>query len=152
MRRRHNNVVALKGLKRLLIKVKISSITSSHKENRVFKCNRPNCSLRQHLLERNYFDFNRKIFYVNAKMSCDVKHVLYVIKCLGCNRRAVPTIYCACLSGRFINFCVCAFLFVSPALAGRYRRAVIRPFVHSSTIYSGYLVSTTPPTVFGQSF
>ena len=50
----------------------------------MFKCNRPNCSLCQHLLEQNYFDFNGKIFYVNATMSCDVKNVLYVIRCLGC--------------------------------------------------------------------
>ena len=50
----------------------------------MFKCNIPNCSLCQHLLEQNYFDFNGKIFYVNATMSCDVKYVLYVIRCLGC--------------------------------------------------------------------
>ena len=74
----------LPSLKRLLTKANFSSITSSHKENRVFKCNRPNCSLCQHLLEQNYFDFNGKIFYVNATMSCDVKNVLYVIRCLGC--------------------------------------------------------------------
>ena len=51
----------------------------------MFKCNRPNCSLCQHLLEQNYFDFNGKIFYVNATMSCDVKNVLYAINCLRCD-------------------------------------------------------------------
>ena len=50
----------------------------------MFKCNRPNCSLCQHLLEQNYFDFNGKIFHVNATKSCDVKNVLYVIRCLRC--------------------------------------------------------------------
>ena len=34
---------------------------------------------------QNYFDFNGKKYYVNATMSCDVKNVLYVIRCLGCN-------------------------------------------------------------------
>ena len=42
--------------------------------------------------------------------------------------------------------------FGAPALAGRFKRVVIRPFVRSSTIYSGCLVSAAPPTVFGQSF
>ena len=73
------------NLKRILSKAKFSSIASLREINNVFKCNKPNCSLCQHLIEQNYFDFNGKKFYVNATVYCDVKNVLYIIRCLGCN-------------------------------------------------------------------
>ena len=75
----------LPNLKRILSKAKFCSIASLREINKVFKCNRPNCSLCQHLIEQNYFDFNGKKFYVIATMYCDVKNVLHVIGCLGCN-------------------------------------------------------------------
>ena len=34
--------------------------------------------------EGNCYNFNGKVFYVNETMSCDVKNVIYAIKCNGC--------------------------------------------------------------------
>lgn len=73
------------NLKKLLTKAKFPSNTSSRGVNKVTKCNKQTCGLCQHIVEQNFFDFNGKIFYVNATMSCDVRNVLYVIRCLGCN-------------------------------------------------------------------
>ena len=50
-----------------------------------FKCNRANCVLCGYLAEGNAYDFKGKIFYVNENMSCDVKNVIYVLACNGCN-------------------------------------------------------------------
>ena len=35
-------------------------------------------------LKRVLLQFNGNVFYVNKMMSCDVKNVIYVIKCNGC--------------------------------------------------------------------
>ena len=75
----------LPNLKKTLTKAKFTSSTTTREANKVTKCNKRNCGLCQHIVEQNFFDFNGKIFYVNANMSCDVKNVLYVIRCLGCN-------------------------------------------------------------------
>ena len=53
--------------------------------NKVTECNKQTLGLCQHIVEQNFFDFNGKIYYVSAIMSCDVRNVLYVIRCLGCN-------------------------------------------------------------------
>ena len=70
------------SLKRLLTKAKFSeNKTETYK---VTRCGRSNCSLCQHITEGEFYNFNGKIFRVNANMSCDVKNVLYVITCNGC--------------------------------------------------------------------
>jgi hypothetical protein len=69
------------SLKKLLTKANFEQTL----EKRVTKCNRPNCSLCQHIIESNHYKFSDKIFYVNQSMTCDVKNVLYVITCNGCN-------------------------------------------------------------------
>ena len=39
------------------------------------------------MLEENHFTFaHQKMFRVNAAMSCDVKNVIYVIKCRRCGQ------------------------------------------------------------------
>ena len=59
-------------------------------ENVVTKCHRGNCGPCKHMLEGNYFTFeNKKKFKVKAGMSCDVKTVIYVIKCRGCGKNYI---------------------------------------------------------------
>jgi hypothetical protein len=83
-----NNVKFIKSkrqppnLKKLLTTAKFTQHTSI--SNNVTKCNRPNCSLCQHITESSYYTFKNKKFYVNAPMSCNVQNVLYVITCNGC--------------------------------------------------------------------
>ena len=68
-------------LKRLSTKAKFNH-DSNHK---VKRCNRPNCGLCIHLLESNSFEFNcGKRFFVHESMTCEVKNVVYVMKCRGC--------------------------------------------------------------------
>ena len=71
-------------MKKLLTKAKFEEQGSKTK-HRVFKCNRANCALCGYLAEGNSYDFKGKIFYVNENMSCDVKNVIYVLECNGCN-------------------------------------------------------------------
>ena len=69
------------NLKRLLTKAKFNH-DSNHE---VKRCNRPNCGLCIHLLESNSFEFNcGKRFFVHESMTCEVKNVVYVMKCRGC--------------------------------------------------------------------
>ena len=69
------------NLKRLLTKAKFNH-DSNHE---VKRCNRPNCGLCIHLLESNSFEFKcGKRFFVHESMTCEVKNVVYVIKCRGC--------------------------------------------------------------------
>ena len=50
------------------------------------KWGRSNCGLCSQLIEGTEFDFkNGKIFKVNAPMTCNVRNVVYVILCRGCN-------------------------------------------------------------------
>lgn len=72
------------NLKRLLTKACFTSSTLNAQRFKVTKCGRNNCSLCQHIVESNSYNFKGKIFYVNANMSCDVQNVLYVITCNGC--------------------------------------------------------------------
>ena len=71
------------NLKRLITKAKFTEqqIKTTIK---VFKRNRPNCALCEYIEEGNSYNFNGKVFYVNETMSCDVKNVIYVMKCNGC--------------------------------------------------------------------
>ena len=74
------------NLKRVLTKAKFSS--KQGKE--VKKCKRPNCGLCIHLLEDSSITFNCGInFKVHENMSCDVKNVIYVMKCRGCGEEYI---------------------------------------------------------------
>ena len=69
------------NLKRLLTKAKFTSNDTCE----VRKCTRPNYGLCTYLLEGNSFAFNcRMNFKIHENMSCDVKNVIYVMKCRGC--------------------------------------------------------------------
>ena len=65
------------NLKRLITKAKFA-------EMKIKKCNRLNCALCESIEEGNCYNFNSEVFYVNETMSCDVKNVMYAIKCNGC--------------------------------------------------------------------
>lgn len=53
----------------------------------VKKCIRHNCGLCVHLLEGSTYIFNcGKRFNVYESMNCEVKNVIYVIRCHGCNK------------------------------------------------------------------
>ena len=71
------------NLKRLITKAKFTE-QQIKTTNKVFKCNRLNCVLCECIEEGNSYNFNGKVFYVNATMSCDVKNVICVMKCNGC--------------------------------------------------------------------
>ena len=76
------------NLKKLLTKAKFGEQRSRTK-HKVFKCNRANCALCGYLAEGNSYDFKSKIFYVNENMSCDVKNVIFVLECNGCNEYCI---------------------------------------------------------------
>ena len=68
-------------LKRLLTKAKFTSNDTCE----VRKSTRPNCGLCTYLLEGNLFAFNCGMnFKIHENMSCDVKKLIYVMKCRGC--------------------------------------------------------------------
>ena len=71
------------NLKRLITKAKFTE-QQIKTTNKVFKCKCPNCALCECIEEGNSYNFNGKVFYVNETMSCDVKNVIYVMKCNGC--------------------------------------------------------------------
>ena len=71
------------NLKRLITKAKFTE-QQIKTTNKVYKCKRPNCALCECIEEGNSYNFNGKVFYVNETMSCDVKNVIYVMKCNGC--------------------------------------------------------------------
>ncbi len=75
------------NLKKLLTKAKFedSSITPEVKI-----CSRPNCGLCKQLIEGNTFNFNSgKTFTIFESMSCDVKNVIYVMRCNGCRKEYI---------------------------------------------------------------
>jgi hypothetical protein len=69
------------NLKRLLTK----STFTSH-EPQVSKCHDSRCALCNYIIEGNSFNFNGKLFKIKTSMSCDVKNVIYVLVCTGCNQ------------------------------------------------------------------
>ena len=75
-----------KNLKRMLTKAKFNS----NNYHEVKRCQRPNCGLCKHLIEGDATEFKcgRK-FYVHESMTCDVKNVLYVMKCSGCGEEYI---------------------------------------------------------------
>ena len=57
---------------------------------KVFRCNRPNCGLCRHLLEGDRFIFKcGRVFKVKSDTSCDIKNVIYVIKCCGSDKEYI---------------------------------------------------------------
>ena len=70
------------SFKRLLSKAKFNH----NVDHEVKRSNRPNCGLCIHLLEGNSVEFNcgRKM-YVHESMTCEVKNVVYDMKCRVCN-------------------------------------------------------------------
>ena len=76
------------SLKRLLTKAKF---TSNNAALKVTKCNRSNCGLCILLLEGHTFTFKcgKKNFNTHGNMSCDVKNVIYVMKCRGCGEEYI---------------------------------------------------------------
>ena len=74
------------NLKRLLTKAKFTSNNTP----KVTKCNKPTCGLCIHLLEGHSFTFRcGKNFTIHENMSCDVKNVVYVMKCRGCGEEYI---------------------------------------------------------------
>ena len=75
------------NLKRLLTRAKFANETPNHT---VTKCNRSNCGLCTNLLEGNKFTFKcGKTVTTKFDMSCDVKYVIYVLICQGCQEEYV---------------------------------------------------------------
>ena len=71
-----------KNLKKLLTKARFDSTTITPE---VKKCNGKKCGLCIHLIEGNSFQFNcGAVFEIKQSMSCDVKNLIYVMKCAGC--------------------------------------------------------------------
>ena len=74
------------NLKRLLTKAKFTPNNTCE----VKKCTQPRCGLCIHLLERNTFKFNCGVnFKVHEDMTCEVKNVIYVMKCRGCGEEYI---------------------------------------------------------------
>ena len=75
------------NLKRLLTRAKLTNTTPTNTVNR---CNRPNCGLCTYLLEGNKFTFKcGKTVTTKFDMSCDVRFVIYVIICQGCQEEYI---------------------------------------------------------------
>ena len=75
-----------KTLKLLITKAKFNS----NNYHEVKRCHIPNSGLCRHLIEEDTFEFKcgRK-FYVHESMTCDVKNVLYVMKCSDCGEEYI---------------------------------------------------------------
>ena len=75
------------NLKRLLTKAKFCE---NENTPTVTRCGRPNCALCTHLIEGEKF-ISKQGIHLNVKfnMSCDVKNVVYVIVCKGCQNEYV---------------------------------------------------------------
>ena len=72
------------NLKKILTKARFSN--KQEQKFEVKKCKEPRCGLCKHIKEGSSFDFNGKLFSVNADMTCTVKNVIYVIECQGCRK------------------------------------------------------------------
>ena len=71
-----------KNLKKLLTKARFDSIPITLE---VKKCNGKKCGLCIHLIEGNLFQFKYgPLFEIQRSMSCDIKNLIYVIRCAGC--------------------------------------------------------------------
>ena len=76
-----------RNLKKLLTRAKFAEKPYTPT---VTRCNRPKCDLCKHLIEGESFTFKcGRVFKVRSDISCDVKNVIYVIKCGGCDREYI---------------------------------------------------------------
>lgn len=76
-----------KNLKKLLTRAKFDELPTLPK---VKKCNRGICGLCTHLLEGDTFHFNcGRAFKIFQSMNCDVKNVIYVMRCCGCHQEYI---------------------------------------------------------------
>ncbi|MEW8548313.1 MAG: GIY-YIG nuclease family protein, partial [Candidatus Thiodiazotropha sp.] len=76
-----------RNLKRLLTRAKFTDTNESPK---IKKCNRSNCGLCEHLITETDFAFQSgKTFKVKCSMSCEVKNLIYVIRCCGCQEEYI---------------------------------------------------------------
>lgn len=74
------------NLKKLLTRAKFED-TSTQEIPTITKCGRPNCGTCDLLVEGSSYEFRcGKTFTVKTSMSCDVKNVIYVIRCEGCGK------------------------------------------------------------------
>ena len=72
------------NLKRLLTKAKFTDTQE------LPKCNRPKCGVCEHLITENEFVFQcGKTFNVKTTMSCEVRNLIYVIRCGGCQEEYI---------------------------------------------------------------
>ena len=71
------------NVKKILTKAKFLE-QEAMTTNNVFRCNHPNCVLFDYSEEGHSYKLDGKIAYVNKTISCDVKNVVYVLKCNGC--------------------------------------------------------------------
>ena len=77
------------NLKKLLTRAKFTDETHPP-TNTVTRCNRSNCGLCTHLLEGNTFTFKcGKTVTTKFNMSCDVRCVIYVMVCQGCQEEYI---------------------------------------------------------------
>ena len=72
------------NLKKLLTRTKLTE--NSTAQRKVTNCGHPYCSLCLYMPNGSSYNFDRKVFQVNADMICDVglRNVIYVITCNGC--------------------------------------------------------------------
>ena len=74
------------NLKRLITKAWLTSKYTCE----VRKCTKPNCGLCIPLIEGNLFQFNCGMnFKIHEDMTCEVKNVIYVMKCRGCGEEYI---------------------------------------------------------------
>ena len=70
------------NLKKLLTRANFTEKSTA--QRKVTKCGRPNCSLCLYMPNGSSYNFNGKVFQVNADLTCDVQNVIYVITCNDC--------------------------------------------------------------------
>lgn len=69
----------------------------------VIKCRNLWCGICDYIIEGFKYDFSGKEFIVKMDMLCDIKNVLYVIICLGCNEYYIGEI------SNLFWVCVCVY-------------------------------------------
>lgn len=75
------------NLKRILTKARFDE---NEQEATITQCGRPNCGLCHHLIIENIYHFKcGKSFKVKSHMSCNVRNLIYVIQCGGCQEEYI---------------------------------------------------------------
>ena len=66
------------------------AITDTQELPKISKCNRPNCGVCKPLITENEFIFQcEKTINVKTTMSCEVRNLIYVIRCGGCQEQHI---------------------------------------------------------------